>query len=564
MNPAKKILISVATLIYLIFLSVSPSLAQGVACQQLPASGTCPTKFDGSRWTQCGSLCCPDPNSCSAAKLVNPAAAGGSNKWYDPTHAEFEKKVFGGDQNEIFGERYTYAQVNWIINSIYSFFTPHITSVDDMVGLVQSLRQSSSRPALKDYAQLGLPGLLVGGISESLLQPPISGIQEIKSMAAKAFDMGTGVQPAYAQGYGFDQLSVVRTLWTATRNMAYFLSIILLIAAGFAIMFRIKINPQTVVSLQTMIPKLVIALLLITFSYAIAGLIIDLIYVLIALFLSGLAFFGVFPKSSLTGAVSWFTGSGFSGVVLYYTIPGLLVFLGSLFGLFGLGSLLLSWSGISMIIGIIVWIIVIWTLFKIWWMLVKTQLTLIFLIAIGPLQIMLDLIPGQSGFGSWIRNIIANASVFVSVPIMLALNMLFWRPIPSTASVFGISFSDLLSRLTSFININPLGNSNPLVNTGAGLPNLPFVNGNGAIFNFVAGYAILTLIPKVADMIRDALKVPAFKYGTAFGEAAAPLTKSLGGGLIGYGKDLATKKGGAPFAGGVIQTVGESLSSFKG
>ena len=45
------------------------------------------------------------------------------------------------------------------------------------------------------------------------------------------------------------------------------------------IMFRVKINPQTVVSLQTMIPKLVTTLILITFSFAIAGLVIDMIYV---------------------------------------------------------------------------------------------------------------------------------------------------------------------------------------------------------------------------------------------------------------------------------------------
>ena len=55
----------------------------------------------------------------------------------------------------------------------------------------------------------------------------------------------------------------------------------------------------------------------------------------------------------------------------------------------------------------------------------KTYITLVLLIAIGPWQIMLDLIPGQSGFGPWFRNIIANASVFVVVPIMFAINMLF-------------------------------------------------------------------------------------------------------------------------------------------
>jgi len=42
------------------------------------------------------------------------------------------------------------------------------------------------------------------------------------------------------------------------------------------IMLRVKISPQAVVTVQSAIPKLITTLILVTFSYAIAGLVIDL------------------------------------------------------------------------------------------------------------------------------------------------------------------------------------------------------------------------------------------------------------------------------------------------
>lgn len=450
--------------------------------------------------------------------------------WYEQTPCQFYQKIKGGStpDNEIFGERYTYAQINWIFNSLYNMVMPAgIGDEKDLQNFIQRFIPPENPeggyvgPTLADYSQLGLPGLLLGGISYSLSSPPASGVQEIKSLASKVFDLGTGVQPVYAQGYGFDQLSVVQTLWKATRNMAYLISIILLIAAGFAVMFRIKINPQTVVTIQTMIPKLVITLLLITFSYAIAGLIIDLVYVVISAVLAFLAppIGNVIHPTNLGNAISWFTSSSYPGLVIYFLLPWIIaiLFAGTILNVFtsGLGT-------IVAVVFLIFAIFLVWNLFKIWWMLVKTQITLIFLIVVGPLQIMLDLIPGQSGFSGWFRNIIANASVFAVVPIMFILGMIFWRPFGGSTE-WGQAGA-IWARILEWARLNPLGTVTTGIGGTSSLPNLPFVSGAGVIFNLVAGYVILSLTPKVADMIRDVLKVPAFKYGTAFGEAALPIT----------------------------------------
>jgi hypothetical protein len=88
--------------------------------------------------------------------------------------------------------------------------------------------------------------------------------------------------PAYAQvGVGFDVFQPVLSLWRAFRNIAYLLYVVVFVIIGFMIMLRRKIDPQTVISIQSALPRLVITLLLITFSYAIAGLVIDFMYVAI-------------------------------------------------------------------------------------------------------------------------------------------------------------------------------------------------------------------------------------------------------------------------------------------
>lgn len=485
--------------------------------------------------------------------------------WYNQNPQQFAKKVFGGSQDEIFGERYTFAQINWIINSIAAMLNPMagISDPQQLLDFLTNLKElitmttSGVMPSLAQYSKLGPIGAVGGGMSMIFSTPPASGTQEIKYTAQKIFDFGTGSTPAYAQGYGYTGLNssgAVHSLWTATRNMSYLIIVILLIASGFLIMFRIKINPQTVVSLQTMIPKLIITMVLVTFSFAIAGLIIDLIYVFILLFIGML---GLSPNllSNPTSTMGWLTTHGFMPayvglqigntfmLVIFMTLGGL--FLPGIGGLATLFTANILFGLIGAIIGIAlaIWMFVI--LAKIFFMLVKSYVTLILLICIGPLQIMLDLIPGQKGFGPWVRSIIANASVFVVVPVMLILQHIFlWNPI--TNNVLGLA------------DINALGNVNLA---------LPFFKGalNPAdlLFRSLIGYTIFSMTPKIAEIIRDALKIPPFKHGADFGGVAL-VTKPVGGTLINVGKNVADPKlGNDALSGGIISGLGESISSYR-
>lgn len=128
---------------------------------------------------------------------------------------------------------------------------------------------------------------LVGGLANlmvlPLTHPPASGIGWVRDSLANA-----GFTPkAYAaEGIGFGGIKPFINLWKVFRDVSYMLLVIILIAIGFMIMFRMKLNPQTVISIENALPRIVIALLLITFSFAIAGFLIDLMYILIGVGIS--------------------------------------------------------------------------------------------------------------------------------------------------------------------------------------------------------------------------------------------------------------------------------------
>lgn len=118
----------------------------------------------------------------------------------------------------------------------------------------------------------GSMGRLIG----STMNIPISSTQYGQYLASHF----GGVDRAYAQanGLGFDRLSPLIGVWARFRDIAYLLFVLAFTIIGFAIILRVKIDARTVMTIQNQIPKIIIALVLVTFSYAIAGFLIDLMY----------------------------------------------------------------------------------------------------------------------------------------------------------------------------------------------------------------------------------------------------------------------------------------------
>ncbi len=141
---------------------------------------------------------------------------------------------------------------------------------------------------------------VMGGLIGGTFSIPISGGGYTTYMAQ---NFGVG-QKAYAQenpltydaeGLGYDRLQPLIDIWTRFRDIAYLFFVLAFTVIGLAIMFRVKIDARTVMSIQNQIPKVVIALIMVTFSYAIAGFLIDLMYVL--MFLIILAFDNITPSN---------------------------------------------------------------------------------------------------------------------------------------------------------------------------------------------------------------------------------------------------------------------------
>lgn len=390
-----------------------------------------------------------------------------------------------------------------------------------------------------------------------LSKPPVSSVDYIAHVGEKLHL----VKPAYAQagavGFGYEGLRPAREIWTAFRNIAYLLATIGFVVLSFLIMFRIKISAQTVIGAQQAIVKLVVVFLAITFSYAIAGLIVDLLFlfsfVIVTMFVST----GLVPGPPTTLQANLFKGNIFqqmgqllgvadsAAVFLHNIISGMITdrFQGVLGDVVGFLS---GWTGAG--IGfVIIGIAVAYALIKLLFSLLFAYIEILILTILAPLMILPDILPGGGSFMNWARRMFANAMVFPATTFMLLLGM----------AIVGDGHT---SSFQQGLRLPYLGIPQEAVQ--------PFL-----------GVGIIMLTSKVVDMVKNALKVSAFQYTTAIGAAlgagaagaglmATPVTYPAGqavqmgrAGLRAYSRDLTGQVlGRVPVVGNLIKKGGKTLS----
>src|SRR3972149_2207167 len=354
--------------------------------------------------------------------LVTPYAQAQVGTWYHPTCGEFATKVYDQpNPDEIFGERYTQAQVIWILHALKAAFMPpeillcigtnfaSPTSISAcLAGVISGIFQTFG---------IGYVGEtnLAQVINNTVSNNPISGIGYIQNKLSQ-FHL---IPQAEAQGFGFSTLSPIQEIWKAIRNIASFLLVIAFVAISFMVMFRLKISPQTVITIQSAIPRMIFVLLLITFSYAIAGFVIDLSFVSV-----GLLAVAADSVSSLS-AVELYTKliGGHPMITMFlivntyitaYTIIPLTV--GVLSVTMAVPALFIQ--GIIFLV-IIAFFILIWL--RILWTWIKTFINIVLLIVFGPIIILGGIFPNTGGFGSWLRDLVAQVAVFPGIIAMFFL-----------------------------------------------------------------------------------------------------------------------------------------------
>lgn len=294
--------------------------------------------------------------------------------------------------------------------------------------------------------------VMIGGGAIAGVSNLIARIYDNPPASAKEYfaDLGKSLgitKPAYAQtpGIGFTGLSKLLPLWKATRNLSYIFFVLASLYIGVALMLRVKLDPKTVISIQNAIPKLVIALVLVTFSYAIAGFMIDLIYLIIYLGVLALreplAAAQADPSAySIAAEQAKYANLGF-GDIFFTTFGGLFkgVFRTWTTGIGGVIGYALAALAASLAIALptglgflallipllVIGIIVLYLVFKLLLTLVMCYVSIIISVITAPLQIMMGVFPGsKGGFGPWFKNLMANILVFPAVALVVLFGWL--------------------------------------------------------------------------------------------------------------------------------------------
>lgn len=327
------------------------------------------------------------------------------------------------------------------------------------------------------YYNQSLMATITNTVSYPFANPPASAY-----LWAKEGLKSAGFIPqAHAQGIGFYGLQPLAPIWKAFRNIAYMILVIGMVLVGFLIMFRYKIDPQTTISVESALPRFVYVLLTITFSFAIAGFLIDLMYILMGISVAsviqvsttsgynfsnseefqaigqslytagparlfnilvvndkhilriGPALLEILPqmiqtilKVILAGGFAYFVTGIVSEKLKIADIAkgtpfvsGLIQVIIILFILF-LGFTF-GLSLIGLLISIIAWLSFVVLFFRILVKIFMTYTNILLWIIFSPLYLLQDIIPGKSAFTDWLKTVFAYLLTFPIIVLLLII-----------------------------------------------------------------------------------------------------------------------------------------------
>lgn len=147
-------------------------------------------------------------------------------------------------------------------------------------------------PKTKKIGFVSGGGGLIGVLQNSIVTmytPPLHTSDYLKYLSANFGLAKKSYAASNSNDLGYNSISPLSSVWVASRNVAYLFFVLIFLIIGIGIMLRVHIDPRTVMTIQNQIPKIIIAIVLVTFSFAIAGLLIDLMYVISYLLLNLIA-----------------------------------------------------------------------------------------------------------------------------------------------------------------------------------------------------------------------------------------------------------------------------------
>lgn len=209
---------------------------------------------------------------------------------------------------------------------------------------------------------------------------------------------------AFAAAGPYDQLGtlwpMILQVWEVSKNISYGLLAVFMLYIGIMIMMRKQLDPRTTVTIQNALPKIVIAVILITFSYAIGAFGIELV--------KGL---GQLAYRPLTGEISGVQTR--PGVAATYWLIASTAIKGTSLGGVLIGILMAVVGILMLVMGLIIVIKALIAYIKI-----------ILSIWVAPVIFAWGAIPGnEDSTASWFKNLAVNVLTVPALKLGLALSL---------------------------------------------------------------------------------------------------------------------------------------------
>jgi hypothetical protein len=388
-------------------------------------------------------------------------------------------------------------------------FTPAIFQSGAIAILGNYTQYNSSGSSADNFQYTGGSGAL-GDVSSVMADlysnPPVSGVSYFAYLYQKASSSNSTFAATSSNNYsgpvyGFSFLSPIYPIWAVTRNLAFLLLILVILFTGVMIIIGGKVGGQVPITFLSALPNIIAAVILITFSYAIGGFMIDLMNILLGFIyfsftalngnLSSGSFHTAFSSQNYIfniygGINSQLTTivSGAAGSISNVNTTGV----GVIADLVKELASIVQSTGLSSIIAFIIGVILLFTVFKIIVQLLKGYLIFLFLPVVSPFMFLAGSIPGQSKFiGNFFKGMFKGVLIFVTTYTMF--NLIYF-----------------LEHSTGFA---PGGNSLPLLGIGQ-----IFSNQSGKTVELLISVALFVLIPKIIADVTKALGYDFSSYAT--------------------------------------------------
>jgi len=437
---------------------------------------------------------------------------------------------------------------NWtqsVMIEVMSALTCQIAGVDPVnpkqscLGADQKTGKIGFLPSPQEGGAIGFMGNMIA----TLYTPPLHTADYFQNLAQ---NFGIS-KKTYAQttGTGFQSLTPLINIWAAFRNIVYLLLVIVFVVIGLAIMLRVKIDPRTVMTIQNQIPKIIIGILAVTFSFAIAGFLIDMMWVVIYLIYNtitqaaggseiiNMANFHGTPFGALGAGNGWGilwevskkTGEtimnflGFDSVLNIFRdgltgknwIQGALLLMSPAGPL--LGALTILQGILGLIGGIITFLIIsialLVALFRLWFTLIKAYVMILLDVVLAPFWIIGGIVPGSPiNLSGWLKDIGANLLAFPVVIAMFMLAVVFKNIFVSSAATNPLFFPPLIGNSSDF---------------------------DPTLIGSLISLGIILMTPNVVNMLKAAIKTPKTDtgisaiIGAGTGTASAPFKSVMTG-----------------------------------